>query len=325
MYELSLIEGEGWRRWRTIFCRRAIRRYFASGAEADLVIATTWNVARGLVGTARAREIPLVTVVHGLEVTRKMTRLKRKWLRRTLEKSTLVIAVSRFTRRHIIDQFGLGKGQCVVLPNGVDIERFYPDRDTSLLKQRLGLSNERIILTLARVIRRKGHDRVIAALPEIVRRFPDVKYIICGPRDDLYCRELEAQSESLGIADHVVFAGYAMPEELRLFYNLCDVYLMPSREIEGDTEGFGITYLEANACEKPVIGGDSGGVSDAISDGETGFIVDPADPRQIAGKTIMLLSNRELARRMGKNGRHRIEKGYTWDGIAERLIALIQS
>ena len=175
------------------------------------------------------------------------------------------------------------------------------------------------------MIRRKGHDRVIAAFPEIGRRFPDIKYIICGPRDDLYCRELEAQAESLGIADHVVFAGYAMPEELRLFYNLCDVYLMPSREIEGDTEGFGITYLEANACEKPVIGGDSGGVSDAISDGETGFIVDPADPRQIAGKTIMLLSNRELARRMGKNGLHRIEKGYTWDGIAERLIALIQS
>ena len=100
---------------------------------------------------------------------------------------------------------------------------------------------------------------------------------------------------------------------------------MPSREIESDTEGFGITYLEANACEKPVIGGDSGGVSDAIVDGETGFIVDPTDPGQIAEKTIRLLSDRELADRMGKNGRRRVEKEYTWDGIAERLSASLPS
>jgi phosphatidylinositol alpha-1,6-mannosyltransferase len=109
---------------------------------------------------------------------------------------------------------------------------------------------------------------------------------------------------------------------LPAFYNLCDAYIMPSREIasSGDTEGFGITFLEANACEKPVIGGNSGGVVDAIVDGETGLLVDPLDPAAIAEKAILLLTDKALAEKLGIQGRERIEKGFTWRVITEKMM-----
>ena len=102
---------------------------------------------------------------------------------------------------------------------------------------------------------------------------------------------------------------------------------MPSRELvdRGDTEGFGITYLEANACEKPVIGGRSGGVSDAVVDGTTGFLVNPDDIEEIADKLITLLSDPVLSKRLGKQGRERIENFYTWDVIAKKIAASIEN
>ena len=102
---------------------------------------------------------------------------------------------------------------------------------------------------------------------------------------------------------------------------------MPSREIAsiGDTEGFGITYLEANACEKPVIGGKSGGVTDAIEDGTTGYLVDPTNSSEIAEKLTRLLTDQELARSIGAKGRARIERNFTWDIVASRLLSHIES
>ena len=92
---------------------------------------------------------------------------------------------------------------------------------------------------------------------------------------------------------------------------------------KGDTEGFGITYLEANACGKPVIGGDSGGVGDAIADGESGYLVDPLDAEGIAAKLLYLLKHAEEAERMGRYGRKRVEEAFTWDAIAVRLLDAI--
>ena len=129
----------------------------------------------------------------------------------------------------------------------------------------------------------------------------------------------------LYLDDHVLFTGYVDPDQLNSLYNLCDVYVMLSRELvaRGDTEGFGITFLEANACGKPVIGGDSGGVSDAILDGVTGFLVDPLDVDGVAEKLILLLEDPDLARRLGQQGRARVEGSFTWDGITKQLLEMV--
>ena len=125
----------------------------------------------------------------------------------------------------------------------------------------------------------------------------------------------------------MVFGGYVAPERLNEVYNLCDVYVMPSRVIEeeGDVEGFGITFLEANACGKPVVGGNSGGVPDAVVDGENGFLVDPTSPMEIANAVIQLVNDPALAERLGRQGLDRIGRGYTWNAIATQFDDAILS
>ncbi len=210
-----------------------------------------------------------------------------------------VVACSEWVRRSLI-QFGVDPGKIKVLYPAVDLDRFYPcEIPESYLKQK-GLEGRRILLTVGRLIERKGHDRVIESLPEIVKVFPDVIYCIVGiGPNETRLRELV---NSLKVENHVHFMGKVSDEELPFLYNACKVFVMPSREIieDGHVEGFGIVYLEANACAKPVIGGNSGGVPEAIREGETGFLVDPESSEQTAGKIVYLLSHPEIAEKMGQ-------------------------
>ncbi|HED09058.1 MAG TPA: glycosyltransferase family 1 protein [Caldithrix abyssi] len=322
-FEVCFIEGQNWKQGRSYYCRQSLKNRLRSEVP-DIVIATTWNVARGLKHLCRRHGVKLVTVIHGLEVTRKMPLIKRRWLQSTLLGSHKVIAVSRFTREAAVSRYNLPEEHCRVLPNGVDAVRFQPGMDISPLKERYGLAeDEKVILTLARVIRRKGHDYVIRALEPLVKKYAPLRYIICGPGDEAFINELRELARKLKLEQHVTFTGYVDSAELPVFYNLADVYIMPSREIAGDTEGFGITYLEANACEKPVIGGASGGVVDAIVDGETGYLVPPTDVKAIEERLDILLGDKARARNMGRAGRERILNEYTWQALAGRLMKII--
>jgi phosphatidylinositol alpha-1,6-mannosyltransferase len=173
------------------------------------------------------------------------------------------------------------------------------------------------------VVARKGQDTVIRALPKILKEFPDVQYWVAGRGAHL--ASLKALVTQLGLEDNVQFLGFVSAEQRLRLYQECTIYLMPSRTIgdQGDFEGFGITYLEANACGRPTIGGRSGGVADAVLDGETGFLVNPESPDEIAEKTLRLLRDPELAARLGRQGRERIERELNWDATARKLAGLI--
>jgi phosphatidylinositol alpha-1,6-mannosyltransferase len=286
-----------------------------------MVIATTWNAARGIEGLVRLSGCRMICVAHGLEVTRSMPRLKRQWLIRTLSRCYSIVAVSAFTRDSLVNRFHLDPSGILVLPNGVDSDRFRSGLDASEIRRRHGLDGKRIILTLARVVERKGHDQVIRAMPRILEVIPTAMYLIAGPEQGSFSDRLRDLAEKLGVGPAVVFAGSLSLSDVPLYYNACDVYVMPSRELAkaGDTEGFGITFLEANACGKPVVGGRSGGVADALEDGVTGSLVDPSDPEEVAYQLIRLLSDADLAQRMGRAGRERVLTSYTWDRIAAKF------
>ena len=324
---IGTMQGKHWKQLRTWYCYRELKKRCKKGQIPDAIIATTWNIARGLVPLVRKYDIRLVCVVHGLEITRKMAQSKKKWLTKTLNSCHLVIAVSGFTKKRLLDMYPVSPEKVVVFPNGVDMMLFRPGVDTTSLRSRLNLKDHKVVLTLARVIERKGHDHVIQAMPKVMQNIPDLKYVIAGSWEESYYKRLKSLVQSLRLEDSVFFTGYVTPDEVVQFYNLCDVYIMPSRELvdRGDTEGFGITYLEANACEKPVIGGRSGGVSDAVIDGATGFLVNPDDVEEIADKLIILLSDPVLSKRFGKQGRERIRDFYTWDVIAKKIAAAIEN
>ena len=233
-----------------------------------LIISTHVNflpVARLL---KRWRGVPYVGVAHGIEVWGNPHARTRV----ALHDADLVLAVSRHTRERVIAEQHVPADRLGLLPNTFDEAAFSPGPKPLELLRRYRLSaNARVIFSFGRLAaaeRYKGFDRMIAALPEIRRRVPDVYYVIGGTGDDR--SRLESLARTNGMADRVIFTGFIRPEELCAHYNLCDVFAMPSTG-----EGFGIVYLEALGCGKPVLAGNRDGSVDALADGRFGALIDP--------------------------------------------------
>ena len=156
-----------------------------------------------------------------------------------------------------------------------------------------GRHKDKVILCVGNLVARKGQDMVIRALPSLRQTIPDVTYLIVG--EGPYRVPLDKLTLELGVRDRVIFAGRILVEELPDIYAISDVFVMPSRNEECDVEGFGLVFLEASACAKPVVGGRSGGIPDAIEEGVTGLLVGPRDPEDIANALARLLSDGDLA------------------------------
>jgi phosphatidylinositol alpha-1,6-mannosyltransferase len=297
-----------WRRWRP----RAIICLNCKVARIPLLLRplTGWKVA---------------VLAHGMEVTKKSNHLRRRLgLRWVFGSSDLTVAVSRYTRERVLE-FGVKPAHVRVLPCGVEPDLFRPD-EGARVRARLGLEGRPVVLTLSRLVQRKGHDLVIRALAEVRRRIPDAVYLLAGKGNPAYVDYLRGLAESAGLGDAVRFLGYVGDEDLPGLYAASDVYVMASRTLEGDSnyEGFGITYLEANACGVPVIGADSGGVADAIVDGVTGFLIPPDDVPALADRLHRLLSDPDLARQMGAAGRARVLRDLTWDRVSDRFLEALE-
>jgi len=297
-----------WRRWRP----RAVICLTCKVARLPLLLRplTGWKVA---------------VVAHGMEVTKKGDRLRRRiGLRWVFGSADLTVAVSRYTRERVLE-FGVDPGHVQVLPCGVEPDRFRPE-DGARLRARFGLGGRPVVLTLSRLVHRKGHDLVIKALAEVRRRIPDVVYLVAGTGKGPYLDYLRGIAEAAGLGESVRFLGHVAAEDLPALYSASDVYVMASRTLESDSnyEGFGITYLEANACGIPVIGADSGGVADAIVDGLTGFLVPPDDVPVLADRMHRLLADPDLARRMGAAGRDRVLRELTWNRVSGRFLDALE-
>src|SRR5437773_1079083 len=167
----------------------------------------------------------------------------------------------------------------------------------------------------------KGMDTVIAALPAILARAPDVRYAVAGTGPDR--ERLEQLAHKLGLGDRVRFLGGVSDRELPALYNLASVYVGASRRAERlGVEGFGIALVEASACGRPVVAGNSGGIPDAVRDGETGFLVPPEEPAAFADAICRLLADPAAAQRMGQNGRRAVETYFNWDRVVRDLREL---
>ncbi len=272
----------------------------------------------------RVLGLPVVVTVHGNELYGSP---RREALVEALKKTQAVITVSRYARERLLSM-GLEEGKVFAIPNGVDPAAFDPALDGSLLKRRLGLEGKKMVLSVGRLVRVKGFDTVVQALPEVARAFPDVAYVLVGrgPEEE----SLRALSRELGMEDRVIFAGEVPHEELSraedAFYNACDIFVMPSREDRetGAVEAFGIAFLEAAACAKPVVGTRSGGAEEAVLDRKTGLLVEPENPGALARALITLLSDRELCARLGAAGRERVERELNWERAVSQVEGVLR-
>jgi phosphatidylinositol alpha-1,6-mannosyltransferase len=205
---------------------------------------------------------------------------------------------------------------------GIDVDHFIPT-DSSDLRAELGLTDKAVIISVGRLVHRKGQDKLIASLPSIKAEIPNVHLVLVGvgPHQDY----LEKLARKLQVTDCVTFIGRINYAELPRYICVGDIFAMPSRSrfFGLEVEGLGIVYLEASSCGLPVVGGKSGGAPDAVLVGETGVVVDGTNTFEIAQACIELLNNPELSSLMGATGRAWIIENWRWEIWATKYAALL--
>jgi phosphatidyl-myo-inositol dimannoside synthase len=268
----------------------------------------------------KIKKTPFCFYAHGLDIlyAQKFPR-KKKLMQKIIKEAEFIVANSNFTKAELI-KLGATENQVIVAYPCSGMKKIdFTEDQVDEFKKKNGLKNKKIILTVGRLVERKGHDKVIEALSEVIKATPEVVYLIAGTGP--YSEILKKKTNELGLEEKVIFLGAVSEMELGLAYAVSDVFIMPSRQLkDGDVEGFGIVFLEANIYDKPAIGGNSGGVAEAIEDNISGLLVDPWNSTLIAEKINFLLSNESLAEKMGQQGAERVEKCFTWEKQTEKII-----
>lgn len=297
--------------------------------EASLVLVNLLSAeARAARFLRWAKRVPYGLFVYGAEVTMLASGRRSRWGRVVtcprafgLLGADRVICISRFVQRRV-EVMGVPPGRTHMASPGVVCPGSGPSSEAlSTLAP-----GRRVVLTVGRLVERKGVDRAIEAMAQVRKQVPDAVLNIVGDGPDRL--RLERIAASLDLERHVRFVGRVSDEEKAEWYRAAEVFVMPNRQLpDGDVEGFGIVFLEANAYGLPVVGGRSGGAVEAIVERETGLLVDPNDVDGIARAIAQLLTNRRLAQRMGEAGRRWAERsswGETAASIRSGVTALVE-
>lgn len=258
---------------------------FGLWQRPSLVIATHVNFTPAAYWLKRLAGVPYWTIAYGTDAWN----IERKALQKGLHEADRILAIGTYTRDRILKEQNLDPAKISILPCTVDASRFQITPKPQYLLNRYQLTPEQpIILTVGRLDstqQYKGYDQILHALPEIRRQIPNVHYILVGRGGDR--DRIEQLIAQLNLQTCVTLAGFVPDDEINDYYNLCDVFAMPSKG-----EGFGIVYLEALACGKPTLGGNQDGAIDALCHGELGALVDPDDVEAIAQTLIQILQGK---------------------------------
>ena len=272
------------------FVRRAAAHAWID-TSIDLVICAHINLLPVAHFVAKHRKARLVLIVHGIDAWQPTDSTLANYLTQSIDG---LIAVSEFSAEKFCQWSGVSRNLAFILPNCVDLGRFVPQARDQVLVDHYGLSESKVILTLGRLAakeRYKGFDEVLEVMPELLTRFPNLKYFIVGDGED--SKRLQSKSKALGVESHTIFTGRVPESEKVAYYNLADAYVMPS-----SGEGFGIVLLEAAACGIPIIGSTADGSREALLNGRLGTLVNPKDQSEIAGAISEVLNNNASRRRL---------------------------
>jgi len=206
------------------------------------------------------------------------------------------------------------RSKATVLYPGVDPE------ELGTVNRQCAIGGQRTILFVGRLVKRKGLTDLLSAFEIVARSHPDTRLVVVG--DGPFRPELEGLVARSPFRDRVELKGTLTGKPLYEEYASCDVFVMPSRTTNVDTEGFGMVFLEAAYFARPAVGTRSGGIPEAVVDGETGLLVDQEDIEDLASKIAALLSDRALSERLGQRARERVLSDYTWESATRRFLGM---
>ena len=232
--------------------------------------------------------------------------------------------LGEFTRRAITKSItGEAAAHMVKIAPGIDTDHFSP-QDATQLRRELELTEKKVIVSVGRLVHRKGQDVLIEAMPAIIKEVPEAHILMIG--EGPYRSYLENHVKVLGLQERVTFIGRVQYADLPKFICAGNLFVMPSRSrLAGlEVEGLGIVYLEASACGLPVIAGNSGGAPDAVLQGETGLVVDGTSKAEVAAAVIELLQDADRSKAMGIRGRQWIIQEWRWEIWSARFAELLK-
>ncbi len=271
---------------------------------------------------ALAGGLPYGCYVHGEELVSNRTSRQLTWMAvRVMRRAAVLIANSHHTAALLERRWGVTAARIAVLAPGVDTSRFAPAAPDERTRAALGWGGRTVVLTVARLQKRKGHDRMIDAIGLLRPHIPALLYAIVGDGEERAA--LEARVRGARLTEHVRFYGAVDDAQLVRAYQQCELFALPNRTVNGDFEGFGMVLLEAQACGRAVLAGDSGGTAEAVRAGETGVIVDCARPESLAEAVAALLNDGALRERMGAAGRRWMVESFDFDRRAPRAAAVL--
>ena len=274
---------------------------------------------QGVVGMwiKRSLKIPYIAYAHGEEITRTdCSRYQYRVRDSVYTNADRVIAANEFARQNLL-RIGVKDTSIYKITPGVDCERFAPSSPRQDLIRQLHLNGKTVLLSVGRLVPHKGHSVILTALAKLSNWPGDYHYIIVGEGPSKPA--LMSLVRDLKLSGKVTFIGKVPETELADFYRLSDLFVLANREVKGEMEGFGMVFLEANAAGKPVLGGRTGGTSEAVIENSTGILVDPENVDEVVKALELLLSNIELRRRLGEAGRRRAVVDFSWSDRAHNL------
>jgi phosphatidylinositol alpha-1,6-mannosyltransferase len=284
------------------------RQVRAVHASRNLHEGFTAYLIRKLTGT------PYLLYCHGEDIGVSKTSRELAWMtRRVLGSAAGIIANSQNTLSLLARDWGVPESKIRVVYPGMDARLFAPAAISTSTRERLGWQNRTVLLTVGRLQLRKGHDMLLQALPAIRERVPHLLYAIVGTGEEE--PRLRNLVQELGIEDAVQFMGAVSDQEMVHCYQQCDLFILPNRTVQGDIEGFGMVLLEAQACGKPVIAGDSGGTRETMKIPDTGVILDCTQTEPLARGVIELLTDPARLQAMGERGPSWVQQ-FDWPNVA---------
>ncbi len=271
-------------------------------------------IIAGMVG--RLLQIPIVVITHSEDLTIR-GQVNKRLLRWALNSSQAVFALGAYGR-HQLELLGVTRPPIEMAPPGIDPEPFLQTNQAAQPAEGFTL------LTVARLIRRKGQDMVIRTLPRLSETIPGIRYVVVGSGPDE--QALRSLAADLGVAERVQFLGTIPDEQLPAAYQACDLFVMLSRpsDDEQELEGFGIVFLEAGAAGKPVLGGRTGGVAGAVREGVTGYLIDPLDSDELTRRVEEFASQPALGKQMGEAGRGLVFEKFTAAIFSQKIYTVLE-
>lgn len=304
------------RRVKKVIARASIKQVFF-GAAAPLGVMARALRKKGVVN--------IVALTHGHEV----------WWAKLWPFSSAISFIGRnvdhltylgeFTKNEISKALSpKARSKLVKIAPGIDTDHFAPDPTAVQLRRDLGLADKKVLVSVGRLVHRKGQDILIQSMPAVIAKHPTAHILMVG--EGPYRRDLTKMVEKLKLSDAVTFIGRIQYKELPRYIGAGDIFVMPSRSrLAGlEVEGLGIVYLEASSCALPVIAGRSGGAPDAVDEGVTGFSVEGTSPSEVSKAIIKLLDEPIKAKAMGESGRSWIIDKWRWEIWSKEFNSLFR-